>query len=164
MRKIGKEGMDKEELFQEYANKYKDYLYGNCSYDDVYAVLEEINSLERTIAELNNSVSIKWIIEANIERVNEIEKEIKEKYRKEIVIPLSKELLDFLQFEGLAKGKQYKKRAEELKEKLQRYDGLFMVRKRALEEFYHTKIGSKYDEDMRIELALKLGALDTKNL
>ena len=164
MRKIGREGMNKEELFQEYANKYKDYLYGNCSYDDVYAVLEEINSLERTIAELNNSVSIKWIIEANIERVNEIEKEIKEKYRKEIVIPLSKELLDFLQFEGLTKGKQYKKRAEELKEKLQKYDGLFMVRKKALEEFYHTKIGSRYDEDMRIELALKLGALDTKNL
>ena len=154
--------MSKEELFKEYAAKYQDYLYGKCCYEDVFKILEKINS--NAHKEANSIDNRKDIVHSNTSRANSIEKEVKEEYEKNIVAPLSEELLDFLQFEGLVKSTQWMKRAEELKEKLQKYDGIFMVRKRALREFYRTKIGSRYDERMKTELALKLGALDTKNL
>ena len=156
--------MNKEDLFKEYEIKYQEYLYGDCSYDDTSNVVEKIHSLVHE--EIKDSDEIRSIIKANNQRIEEIEKEVDSQYERDIIEPLTEELLEFLQFEGLVKSVQYKKRAEELKEKLQKYDGVFKIRQRALRKFFCTKIGSRYNSDERskIELILKLGALDTKNL
>ena len=156
--------MNKEDLFREYKIKYQEYLYGNCSYDDTNSIVEKIHSLVHE--EIEDADEIRSIIKANNQRIEEIEREVDAEYERGIVEPLTEELLKFLQFEGLVKSVQYKKRAEELKEKLQKYDGVFKIRQGALRKFFYTKIGEKYNSDERskIELILKLGALDTKNL
>lgn len=155
--------MNKEKLFEKYRKMYKNYLYGKCCYDDVFKILEKINS--NVCKEADSVDDIRSIVRYNTSRANDIEKEIKEEYEKEVVEPLVEELLDFLQFEGMVKSVQYKKRAEELKKKLKRCDGVYIVRLRALLKFFNSsKIGTKYDDYRKIELILKLGALDTRDL
>lgn len=153
--------MDKEELFKEYARTYKDYLWGKCSFDDAYKIIEKINSA--ALEEASDESDIGVIIRANNIRIKEIEKEVKAEYD-EMAGPIVAELLDFLQFRGMVRSVQYKKRAEELKKKLQECDGNFIIRERALAEFFATKIGSRYDDFKKMKLMLRLGALDTKNL
>ena len=153
--------MDKEKLFEEYADAYKDYLYGKCSSHDTYIIIEKI---EATIKdEAKNEEDIKSIVRANEARISKIEEEAKAEYNK-VVEPIVEELLDFLQFRGLVKSIQYEKEAEELKKKLQEYDKLFQIREKALMKFYCTKIGSHYNEYRKMKLLLRLGALDMKNI
>lgn len=154
--------MNKEELFRELSLTYKNYLCGSSTYNDVYEVIEKINSTVHS--EVKDLEDIETFVKDNNKRIDDTMREVRVDYNKNIVNPLVEELLDFLQFEGLVKSTQYKKRAEELKEKLQECDGIFWVRERALMQFFETKIGSKYDEKSKIKLALMLGALDTKNL
>ena len=154
--------MNKEKLFRELALTYKNYLCGSSTYNDVYEVIEKINSTIHSEAE--NVEDIEIFVKDNNKRIDDIMREVRADYNKNIANPLVEELLDFLQFEGLVKSIQYKKRAEELKEKLQECDGVFWVRERALMQFFETKLGSKYNEKSKIKLALMLGALDTKNL
>lgn len=155
--------MNKEKLFEKYRKTYKNYLYGKCCYDDVFKILDKINS--NTCKEAGSANDIKSIVHCNTSRVNDIEEEVKEEYEKEVVNPLMEELLDFLQFEGMIKSVQYKKRAEGLKKKLKKYDGVYTVRLRALLKFFNSsKIGIKYDDYRKIDLILRLGALDTRDL
>lgn len=154
--------MDKEKLFQEYAITYMDYLKGSSSRHDTYRIIEKINSA--ISEEANNEEEIEGIVKANNKRIDEIQDVVRTKYNEEIARPLTKELLDLLQFEGMVRDVQFKKRAEELKEKLQKYDGLFIIRERALDKFFTTKIGSRYDEYDKLGLILRVGGLDTKNL
>ena len=154
--------MNKEELFRELSLTYKNYLCGSSTYNDVYEVIEKINSSIHS--EVKDLEDIETFVKDNNKRIDDIMREVRADYNKNIANPLVEELLDFLQFEGLVKSTQYKKRAEELKEKLQERDGLFWVRERALMKFFETKLGSRYNEESKIKLALMLGALDTKNL
>lgn len=155
--------MNKEKLFEKYRKMYKNYLYGKCCYDDVFKILDKINS--NTSKEADSVNDIKSIVHSNTLRVNNIEEEVKEEYEKEVVNPLMEELLDFLQFKGMIKSVQYKKRAEDLKKKLKKCDGVYAIRLRALLKFFNSsKIGTKYDDYRKINLILRLGALDTRDL
>lgn len=154
--------MDKEKLFKEYAAVYKNYLYGKCSYDDTYAIIEQIDCA--VFKEASKIEGIKDIVSANNIKIDKIQEEVKNEYENNIVKPTVEELLDFLQFEGLVTSSQYIKKAQELKEKLQKYDGLFIIRERALMKFFSTKIGSKYSDYDKMRLTLRLGALETRNL
>lgn len=157
--------MNTMSLFKKYRVKYKDYLYGRCSYGDVFAIMDKIDSSKNILREKKETGrEIKDIVHSHTLMANKIEAEVKAKYEKEIVEPLSAELLDFLQFKGLVKGTQYKKRAEELKKKLKKYDGVFTIRHRALMRFFNSKMGSKYGMVERVFIVLALGALDTKNI
>ena len=157
--------MNKERLFKKYEKKYKDYLYGDCSYEDVFNILDKINSTKSIFYDVKKSGdSIENIVHYNTTRANKIEEKVREKYETEIVKPLTEELLDLLQFKGLVKGAQYKKKAEELKKKLKKYDGVFTIRHRALMRFFNSKMGSKYGMVERLFIVLALGALDTKNI
>lgn len=154
--------MNKEELFKEYSNTYRNYLYGACT---IYDIDEAINKITSTVHDEAQSLEeVEDIVRADLKRIKEIDKQVDKEYTKEIAEPLIGELLDLLQFEGMVKSSEYKKRAEKLKEKLSKYDGLFYIRQTALRRFFQTKIGSKYDERRKIELILYVGALDTKNL
>ena len=157
-----KNRIDKEALFKEYEAKYKGYLYGENSFWDANNILDKIN--DNIHNEISSVDEIRDIVRSNTKRADEIDSRVKKEYEKEVVEPLTKELLDLLQFEGLYKGKEYKKRAEALKEKLAKCDGIFMVRERALKEFFKSKVGSWYDDRRKIELILRVGALDTKNI
>ena len=157
-----KNKVNKETLFKEYEVKYRGYLYGDNSFWDANDILDRIN--DNIHNEVSSVDEIRDIVRSNTKRANEIDDQVKKEYEKEIVEPLTEELLDLLQFEGLYKGKEYKKRAEDLKEKLAKCDGIFMVRERALMKFFQTKIGSRYDERQKIELILRVGSLDTKNI
>lgn len=154
--------MIKEELFNEFAIKYQDYLYGRASWGDVYKIEEAINSL--VYNEVTSVEEIEGIVKENLAKINKIEEEVKAIYDREIADSLADELVDLLKFRGVLKSAQYKKRAEELKEKLQKYDGLSLIRERALQKFFLTQESSKYNEQDKIRLILRLGALDTKNL
>ena len=157
--------MDTMSLFKKYRVKYRDYLYGRCSYGDVFAILDKIDSSKNILREKKETGrEIKDIVHSHTLMANKIEEEVKAEYEKEIVEPLAAELLDFLQFKGLVKGTQYRKRAEELKKKLKKYDGVFRIRHKALMNFFHSKIGSKYNMVERVFIVLALGALDTKNI
>ena len=157
--------MNKEKAFKKYRRKYKDYLYGKCSYDDVFNILDKINSEKSISKDVKESRdTVENIVHYNTSRVNEIEKEVEEEYENEVVEPLTMELLDLLQFKGLVKGPQYKKKAEELRKKLKKSDGVFMVRHRALMRFFNSEVGSKYSIVEQLFIALILGALDTRNI
>ena len=140
--------MDRKKLLKEYAIKYEEYLYGKCSWHDVFALIEQEEDLL-------------WDSDEEIAKVRE---EVVKKYRREVTEPLFEELLEFLQFKGLVKGPEYERRAKELAEKLKNCDGHFYAREEAMDVFFkHTKIGSRYDEDRKLALALRLGALDFEN-
>lgn len=158
---IREKDMNKEKLFKEYAVVYKDYLCGKCSFDDTNKIVENIQNI--VLKEAKDENDIRPIIRANNSRIQKIEKEVRAEYDK-ITEPIEAELLDFLQFKGLVRSAGYRKRAEELKKKLQEYDGIFSIRKGALIKFFSTKIGSRYNELNKMDLILRLGALDTKNL
>ena len=153
--------MKKEKLYEEYAIAYKNYLCGKCSFDDTNKIAEDIQST--IVEEVQDENDIRLIVRANNSRIQKIEEEVKAEYTK-LVEPIEVELLDFLQFKGMVKGPSYRKRAEELKKKLQEYDGIFLIRKGALIKFFSTKMGSRYNELDKMNLMLHLGALDTKNL
>ena len=153
--------MDKEKLFEEYTVAYKDYLCGKCSFYDINKIVEDMKST--IIEEANDVDEIEVIVKANNSRIRKIEEEVRADYNK-ITEPIVEELLDLLQFQGMVKGPSYRKRAEELKKKLQEYDGIFLIRKRVLIKFFSTKMGSRYNELDKMDLILRLGALDTKNL
>ena len=70
--------MDKEELFKEYARTYKDYLWGKCSFDDAYKIIEKINST--ALEEASDESDVGVIVRANNIRIEEIEKEVKAEY------------------------------------------------------------------------------------
>lgn len=143
--------MNKEELFKELKEKYKDYLYGKHSFSSVYRVEKELQSLP-----IQKESEIKEIL-AEIEK---IEHEMKEEYDKEVVEPLSKELLEFLRFKGLIKGPAYYKRALELKEKLEKCDKNLRIRKKAALEFLIADKGFEFDKAIKtVDLLLELGAL-----
>lgn len=143
--------MNKEELFKELKEKYRGYLYGEYSFSPVYKVEKEIQSLP-----IQEESEIKEIL-AEIEKT---EHEMKKEYDKEVVEPLSKELLEFLRFKGLIKGPAYYKRAMELKEKLEKCDKNLKVRKKAALEFLITDKGFKFDVAIKtVDLLLELGAL-----
>ena len=108
--------MDKEELFKEYTRTYKDYLWGKCSFDDAYKIIEKINSI--ALEEVSDESDAGVLVRATNTRIEEIEKEVKVEYD-EMAKPIIAELLDFLQFRGMIRSVQYKKKAEELKKKLQ---------------------------------------------
>ena len=154
--------MNKEEFFKEYATTYKNYLEGTVPFEEVYNLENKINST--VIEEASSVEEIKGIVRSNLAKIKEIENEVKEKYDKEIGEPLVQELLDLLQFSGLVKSTEYKKKALELKEKLEKYDSLLEIRERALHKFFGTKRGSRYNEFEKIRIALKVGALFTRNL
>ena len=153
--------MDKEELFKEYTVAYRDYLYGECSFDDIYSIIEKIEATIKN--EAKSAEDIEGIVRANETRISKIQEEVRAEYDK-ITEPIVEELLDFLQFQGLVKSTQYEERAEELKKKLQKYDRSFRIRERALMQFFLTKIGSRYDDYKKMKLLLRLGALDIRNL
>lgn len=153
--------MNKEKLFKEYAAAYKDYLCGKRSFDNTNKIVEDIQST--VVEEAQDENDIRPIVKANSIRIKEIEEEVRAEYTK-LVEPIEAELLDFLQFKGMIKGPSYRKRAKELKKKLQEYDGIFLIRKGALIKFFSTKMGSRYNELDKMNLMLRLGALDTKNL
>ena len=134
-----------QERVREYRERYKKYLRGQVKWHDLYSIVE--NATEEDIALFES-----------------IREEEFSSYYQEIVIPLREELLELLQFEGMVKGSKYKKKAQELKKKLENNDGLFTIRKSALEEFFKTKIGSNYSTDRKIELTLRLGSLDVSDL
>ena len=143
--------MNKEELFKELKEKYRDYLYGKYSFSSVYKVEKELQSLP-----IQKESEIKEIL-AEIEK---IEHEMKEEYDKEVVEPLSKELLEFLRFKGLIKGPAYYKRALELKEKLEKCDKNLKIRKKAALEFLISDKGFEFDKAIKtVDLLLELGAL-----
>ena len=152
----------KESLFKKYASIYRGYLYGSKSNYDIDEITEKIISTVHD--EVNSVEEVEPVVRGSLRRIKEIEEEVKAKYEKEIVEPLTAELLDFLQFKGLVKGTQYKERAEELKKKLKKYDGVFTIRHRALMRFFNSKMGSKYGMVERVFIVLALGALDTKNI
>ena len=154
--------MNKEELLKELKRKYKGYLRGKFTFAAVYDIEQKLHALA---AEETNTGDISVDIKDIMAEINEIEDEIREEYDKDVLKPLEQDLLELLQFEGMVKSVQYKKRAEELKEKLRKYDSLFKAREEALDTFFrHTKIGSRYDDRRKVELTLKLGALDTSDL
>ena len=134
--------MNKEEALELYKEKYKSFLYDNGSKEDAEEARDFL---------FNNGFS------ADLKRVQD---SLMSEYYKEVVNPLSTELLDLLQFEGMKKGDKYQKKAQELREELSKKDKMFLVRKCALEDFFVSKTGSKYDEERKLELALRLGALD----
>ena len=157
--------MNTKALFKKYRVKYKDYLYGKCSYWDVFAIMDKIDSSKNILREKKETGrEIKDIVHSHTLTANKIEEEVREKYETEIVKPLTEELLDLLQFKGLVKGTQYRKKAEEIKKKLKKYDGVFTIRHRALMRFFNSKMGSKYGMVERLFIVLALGALDTKNI
>lgn len=158
---IREKTMKKEKLYKEYAATYKDYLCGKCSFDDTNKIVEDIQNI--VLKEAKDEDEIRPLIRTNNSRIQEIEEEVRAEYTK-LVEPIEAELLDFLQFKGMIKGPSYRKRAKELKKKLQEYDGIFLIRKGALIEFFSTKMGSRYNELDKMDLMLRLGALDTKNL
>ena len=148
--------MNKEELFKELKEKYRDYLYGKHSFSSVYKVEKELQSLP-----IREESEIKEIL-AEIEK---IEHEMKEEYDKEVVEPLSKELLELLRFKGLIKGPAYYKRAIELKEKLEKCDKNLRIRKKAALEFLIADKGFEFDKAIKtVDLLLELGALYTGRL
>lgn len=135
--------MTENNKLKEYEEFYREFLYGR----------RRSTSKMRKIEDCLTSAE-----------AEEIRFKVIKKYREEIVTPLKDELLSLLQFEGLVKGSQFKKRAEELKAKFKKNDKDYWIREQALEEFFKTKRGSKYSESDRLTIALKLGALDTRNL
>lgn len=143
--------MNKEELFKELKEKYKDYLYGKSSFSPVYKVEDELRSLP-----IQEESEIKEILA----KIEEIEHEMKEEYDKEVVDPLAKELLELLRFKGLIKGPAYYRRALELKEKLEKCDKNLRIRKKAAIEFLIADKGFEFEEALKIaDLLLELGAL-----
>ena len=143
--------MDKEELFKELKEKYKDYLYGKSSFSPVYNVEKELQSLP-----IQEESEIKEILA----KIEEIEHEMKEEYDKEVAEPLAEELLELLRFKGLIKGPAYYRRALELKEKLEKCDKNLRIRKKAALEFLITDRGFEFEEAIKtVDLLLELGAL-----
>lgn len=134
--------MNKEEALEEYAEELKKFLYGEN---------EENKSREIRLALFS---------EDRYEEVKSIKDKVYGDYYKEVVNPLADKLVDLLSFEGMVKGEQFKKRALELKEELGKKDRMYVIRERALSDFFRTKVGSHYDEDRKLALALRLGALD----
>ena len=148
--------MDREELFKELKKKYKDYLYGKSSFSAVYKIEKQLQS------PLTQDVESE--VRGVLAQIEEIEHEIQEKYDKEIVEPLAKELLELLRFKGLVKGPDYYKRALELKEKLEKYDKNLKIRKRAVYDFLTSKGIDSFKAIKIADLLLELGALYTGSL
>ena len=137
--------MNKEEALKEYAEELKKFLYGES---------EEDKSREIRLALFS---------EDYYEEVKNINDKVYEGYFKEVVSPLADKLVDLLSFEGMVKGEQFKKKALELKEELEKKDRRYIIREMALSDFFRTKVGSHYDEDRKLALALRLGALDLES-
>ena len=134
--------MNKEKASKEYAEELKKFLYGES---------EEDKSREIRLALFSEDC---------YEEVKNINDKVYEGYFKEVVNPLADKLVDLLSFEGMVKGEQFKKKALELKEELEKKDRRYIIREMALSYFFRTKVGSHYDEDRKLALALRLGALD----
>lgn len=152
----------KESLFKKYTSIYRGYLYGSKSNYNIDEITERI--IETVHNEVSSVEEVEPVVRASLKRIKDIEEKVREKYETEIVKPLTEELLDLLQFKGLVKGTQYRKKAEEIKKKLKKYDGVFTIRHRALMRFFNSKMGSKYRMIERLFIVLALGALDTKNI
>lgn len=134
--------MNKEEALKEYAEELKKFLYGESAEDK------------------SREIRLTLFKEDYYEEVKNIIDKVFNDYFKEVVNPLADKLVNLLSFGGMVKGECFKKRALELKEELEKKDRMYIIRERALSDFFRTKTGSHYDEDRKLALALRLGALD----
>ena len=152
----------REKLFEELKEKYKDYLYGKCSYSAIYELEEKLHSIAAQEAKDNAEIESK--IKEVMAQVEEVKYKLQEEFDKEVGDPLTEELLEFLKFKGLIKGPEYYKRALKLKEKLEKNDKNLKIRKRAAYMFLISERGMDYNEAIRtVDLLLELGALYTGN-
>lgn len=148
----------REKLFEKLKEKYKDFLYGKCSFASVYKVEKQLHSVVAEESKDIEEVGIR--IKEVLKQIEEVEFELEEEYNKEIGDPLVKELTEFLNFSGLVKGPAYYKRALKLKEKLEKNDKNLKIRKRVAYEFLINKRGINSSEAVKIaDLLLELGAL-----
>ena len=148
----------REKLFKELKEKYKDFLYGKCSFSAVYKVEEQLHSVAKKEAEDDKEVESK--IKETMTQIEEVESELQEEFDKEVGDSLAEELLEFLRFKGLIKGPEYYKRALKLKEKLEKNDKNLKIRKKAAYEFLISERGFNPNEAIKIaDLLLELGAL-----
>ena len=60
--------------------------------------------------------------------------------------------------------KNIKKRGFRLKEQLEEYDNLYAIRSSALEKFFKSEKGLSLSIEDKILIAMKIGALDTRDL
>ena len=118
-------------------------------------IREELNFLKsQPINKDRKEEAMRVLIDNNLfnEAVEEYTKEAQE-YSVEVINPLIKRIVEVL--ENYSKEEAINL-AEELKEK----DKNFLIRGVALEDFFKTEKGSRLDEGERINVALKLGALE----
>ena len=110
----------REKFLKELKERYRDYLYGKCSFSAVYEVEERLCSI--SVQEIKDNEEIESKIKEVTTQIREAEAEVQKEYDNDVVNPLAKELLEFLKFRGLVKGPEYYKRALKLKEKLEKND------------------------------------------
>ena len=109
--------------------------------------------------------ALRYLDEHNLmDEAREYAKEVAEKNYLEIERPIRDELLSFLEEYSFLHGEEYKKRGFRLKEQLEEYDNLYAIRSSALEKFFKSEKGLSLSIGDKILIAMKIGALDTRDL
>ena len=152
----------REKLFKELKEKYRDFLYGKCSYSAVYKLEDQLHSIAKQ--EAINSEEVESKIKEVMAQIEEVKYKLQEEFDKEVGDPLAEELLEFLKFKGLIKGPEYYKRALKLKEKLEKNDKNLKIRKKVAYDFLISKGIDSFKAIKIADLLLELGALYTGSL
>lgn len=90
--------------------------------------------------------------------------EAQENFKNSVIKPLKQELISFLSDYKLIFSKDYINRGLKLRNELKEHDQRYLIRLAALQEFFESPIGSELSLKEKINITLKVGALDTEEL